>query len=338
MHRRPPNHRQSRRNAAGGWVLRRAAIPLLAIVLVFAAVSNRLAEAFSEVSTANATAETVLVVSSYDTEPYREALEGFRRELEARRDGVQVALCAMGGREDASLVDRAVAAAAPRLIFSLGSLATRAATRQKSVPVVYAMVLRGEEFAGTSNATGVFLEFPAEESLKWVRKILPGRDKVGVVFDPAENRSAVEALRRAAKAAKLDLHAEAVDGPSSLPSALENVSRRVDVLLGVADSMVLSPKTAKEILLFSYRNRIPFVGLSNAWVKAGALYALDRDYADLGAQAAEMAAAVLRGAPVAGLPPSPPRKLVYDLNLKTARHLRLEIPAQWIAQAREVIE
>ncbi|MCD6581287.1 MAG: hypothetical protein J7K90_05755 [Desulfuromusa sp.] len=60
-----------------------------------------------------------------------------------------------------------------------------------------------------------------------------------------------------------------------------------------ANVMVLNPKTAKNILLFSFRNKIPFIGLSNAWVKAGALYALERDYDDIGQQSAEQCVQVL---------------------------------------------
>ena len=51
----------------------------------------------------------------------------------------------------------------------------------------------------------------------------------------------------------------------------------------------MTPQTAEPILLSTLKNKIPLVGLSSSWVKAGALYALDRDYVDIGLQSGELA-------------------------------------------------
>jgi putative ABC transport system substrate-binding protein len=88
--------------------------------------------------------------------------------------------------------------------------------------------------------------------------------------------------------------------------------------------------------LFSFRNRMPFSGLSASWVKAGALYALDRDYEDLGAQCAEMALKVLDGKHAGSIPPARPRKVRYVLNLRTAEHLKLNLPSELVDGAAEV--
>jgi putative ABC transport system substrate-binding protein len=101
---------------------------------------------------------------------------------------------------------------------------------------------------------------------------------------------------------------------------------------------VFNPQTAQSILLFSLRHRIPFVGLSLSWVSAGALYALDRDYQDIGRQCGELALQVIHGARAGALPPSAPRKVVYSVNLKTARQLKVEIPHSLVEGAQKVIE
>ena len=86
------------------------------------------------------------------------------------------------------------------------------------------------------------------------------------------------------------------------------------------------------------RNRIPFVGLSQTWVKAGALYALDRDYEDIGAQCGELAVKILQGTSPSALPPVTPRKVVYSINLRTARHMKLDISPGALRDAQAVIE
>ena len=126
-------------------------------------------------------------------------------------------------------------------------------------------------------------------------------------------------------------------GPSSADrNRIHYSTNRADVLWGLADQVVLNPKTVQSILLFSLRNRIPFVGLSSTWVKAGALYALDRDYGDIGAQCGELAVKVLQGAPPASLSPAGPRKVVYAINMKTARLLKLEIQDSLVQGAQAV--
>jgi putative ABC transport system substrate-binding protein len=70
-------------------------------------------------------------------------------------------------------------------------------------------------------------------------------------------------------------------------------------------------------------------------VKAGALYSLDGDYADLGAQCGEMAARVLEGARPAAIPAAAPRKVQYTLNLYTAKQMRLSLSDQLLGGARQ---
>jgi putative ABC transport system substrate-binding protein len=116
-------------------------------------------------------------------------------------------------------------------------------------------------------------------------------------------------------------------------TALEGMENSIDVLLGISDSVALTPRTAQKVLLYSFRNRIPFVGLSEAWVKAGALYALDRDYKDIGVQCGEMTLRLLNGAKVAEVPPVAPRKVLYTLNMKSAKRMKLKPESALVAGA-----
>ena len=101
---------------------------------------------------------------------------------------------------------------------------------------------------------------------------------------------------------------------------------------------MLSPQTAKEVLLTSFRNRIPVIGASAPWVKSGALYALDWDYADMGAQNAAMALEVIKGTPINKIPVAEPRSVAYTLNLKTAEHMKLDMPAEISRGAKHVYQ
>ena len=100
--------------------------------------------------------------------------------------------------------------------------------------------------------------------------------------------------------------------------------------------MVINAETARSVLLFSFRNRLPFFGLSTAWVKAGALFSLERDYRDIGHQCADLTTAILHGQAPANLPPQSPRKVLYCLNRRTAEQMKVEFPASLWRQAKTV--
>jgi putative tryptophan/tyrosine transport system substrate-binding protein len=237
--------------------------------------------------------------------PYQEALAGFRSSLAVAAPGAAVEVVDLEG--DPARAGAAVEAARQdgvALIFTLGSLATKAAMEGAGeTPVVAGLILREAEISRSANATGVVLEFPVETELRYLQRMLPHQKTIGVLY-----------------------------------GSPENAAREADALWGVADEVVFSPQMAKPILLFSMRNRIPLVGLSESWVRAGALYALDRDYADIGAQCAELTTRILRGASPRSLPPVPPRKVVHFVNGRAARHLKMDLKGPLLSEARSVIE
>lgn len=284
----------------------------------------------------------IAAIVSQDALPYEEALAGFRSHMERLSEGAPAQIDVYLLHGEAAGADAALQSARrdrAQVLLTLGSLATQAAVRQvKDIPIVAGLVLRTEDLEASANATGVVLEFPVETELRWLQRLLPGQRNIGVLFNPAENQGRIDLAARAARDMGLSLHARPVETPKDLPGALESLSSRADVLWGVADQVVLNPQTVKPILLFSLRNRIPFVGLSATWVKAGALYALDRDYGDIGRQCGEMAARILQGAAPRSIPPASPRKVVYSVNMKTARILKLDIQSGLLQGALAVVD
>ena len=95
--------------------------------------------------------------------------------------------------------------------------------------------------------------------------------------------------------------------PAMLPAALARLSSSADALLAVPDTTVYKRETVKALLLFSFRHKLPLIGLSEAWVQAGALYALDWDYRELGAFCGRLALRQLPGARVRSADPAAPR-------------------------------
>ncbi len=280
----------------------------------------------------------ILALVSHDTAPYKEALAGFQQYLSGQNvEAVFDSHFLDGDSSKADQILQKTELKAYSLVAAFGEVATRSAIRKSSkTPIIATMILDTVDFERAPNTTGVVLEFPVETNLEWLKRFFPDNEKVGVIYNPEFNKDKISAALRAAQKLRLHLVAKEVEKPSDIPAALEFLSRRVNVLWGIPDPTVLNPQTAKEVLLFSFRNRIPLSGLSLSWVKAGALYALERDYADLGAQCGEMAVKILEGVPPADIPPKPPRKLIYALNLKTAQHMNLSLSESIIRGAADV--
>jgi putative ABC transport system substrate-binding protein len=269
----------------------------------------------------------VAVVGSRDT-PYREVLQGFRAYLgeHDRKVAVEVYTLSKDQAQNRQAIDR-LRNQHPRLILALGSPSLVAISREiEDIPIVFGLVLKNSLLPNRGNITGVTLEFPVHTQLQWIRRVLPEARTVGVVYNPAENAEKVRAAQTVARPLGLRLDAQPITSPRELPAALEALANSADVFWGLSDRLVVTPQTARSLLLFSFRNRIPFVGLSSSWVKAGALFSLDRDYADIGRQCGELAWKVLQGAKPAQLPAEPPRRVVYVLNQRTADQMKIQFP------------
>jgi len=280
----------------------------------------------------------IAVVINQQSVPYDDIMTGFRARLSDHKPALKFETfrLSLNAQEQTATIAE-VKEFRPRLIVALGSVALHAVSREiQDIPIVFGLVLRDSTRALPDNVTGVFLDFPLESQFSWLRRILPEARRIGVIYNPAQNQDLIVAAKQAATRFGLRLEEHAVTSPRELPAALDALANNADVFWGITDQLVVTPQTAKSLLLFSFRNRIPFIGLSEAWVKAGALYALDRDYPDIGRQCAELAEKILSGARANDLPPETPRQEAYVINRHTAEQMKLELPAKLLQGAAKV--
>jgi putative tryptophan/tyrosine transport system substrate-binding protein len=273
---------------------------------------------------AGASDRIAVVLSSKET-PFEETLNGIRASLskqDADADFEVIQLEGVAAKAGPAL--QQAKKNGTKLIVTLGSLATDAAVHEISdLPIVAALILRDDSLKKAPNLTGVALEFPLEIQIHWIQTLLPNAKTVGVVFNPEENQKRVDAAGRILSGKGMKLAAKEVRSQQDVTSAVEGLGKQADVVWGIADSVAFTSQMARNVLLLSFKNNVPVIGLSPAWVKAGALYSLEWDYADMGAQAGEMAAKILKGTAPSSIAPAPPRKVYYVLNLKTAQQMKI---------------
>ena len=232
----------------------------------------------------------------------------------------------------------AAPALAPTLVVALGSEAALALAKMDVHAPVLCALLPRHSFERALQATGrkassqysaLYLDQPLARQIELIRLALPGAKRIGWLSGP-ESRDMAHTLASVLKAGGLELvQAGVVHGESIFP-ALRSVLRDADVLLAVPDPEVYNANSIQNILLASFRARVPLVAFSPAYVRAGALMALYATPTQVGVQAAAMARAVLLGK---GLPATPQYLQDFSIavNEHVARSLGLTIEPQGLA-------
>lgn len=282
----------------------------------------------------------IVVLSGQDSKPYQDVLMGLQQSLVKQGMTLKVeSLTVQGNSEKLQAALQNVKHHGAKLVVTLGTQATQAAVREiRNLPILASMIITADDIQSAPNATAVLLDFPLETQLQWVKRIVPNTGSVGVLFNPTENQTKIDAAIKTAKGLGLTLVPRSVETPRALPDALDDVTRTIDTLWSIPDSVVMTPQTAEPILLSTLKSKVALIGLSRTWVKAGALYALDRDYFDIGQQCGEIAVRLLQGTEAKAIPVTFPRKVLYSINLKTAGTLNLELSQDLIRGAEQVFQ
>lgn len=293
---------------------------------------------FCTVCTSAATEQiTVAVVRGEKVTPLQQSQQGFQKYFQEKSIAIDVTLYHLTTNPaDTERILKQISRQRPQIILCLGSRPLKAlCSRLSEKSILIGVSLRKIDFECADEVGGVYLEYPPEIQLEWMHRILPQARNVGVIYSTEYNKKKIADANRLAKKMGVKIITREVSAPYQIPAALSYLANRTDVLWGVSDSTVLTPETVRKMLLFSFQNKVPFIGLSKAWGKAGALYALDRNYKDIGMQCAEMAHQEMMNKKEYSLHPKPPRLINYYLNMKTAEHLDITFSSPLVLGAEE---
>lgn len=275
-----------------------------------------------------ATAEKpfIAILCDHNKDPYKQLALAFIAEITKSDPTIESEIFHLehSGNDQAKSIK--ISSRKPLLVLAIGSRAFTFATHQfPKSPLIVTMVVERPTVDKSISCTGVLLTTPPSIHLQWLKRFLPDVRKIGLLYGPQKNSSWLKEARETVPSTEYEIFAEAINKPNDIPKALKKIVRQSETLLSLPNSEIYSRKTAKQILLTTFKNRIPFVGPSRAWVKAGALYALEWDFSDIGRQCADIARDILNGTPTHQIAFKDPVTFGYSLNLKTARHMKLTI-------------
>lgn len=140
--------------------------------------------------------------------------------------------------------------------------------------------------ADARNYSAIYLDQPAARQAALLHAIFPDKRHIGVLYSTAPPE--LPQLRREINARGLSLHEQKVGPEQALHEALSSLLQVTDVLLALPDTTIYNSSTVRNILLTTYRSKVPLVGFSPGYVKAGALCALYSTPAQIAAQTAAL--------------------------------------------------
>jgi putative ABC transport system substrate-binding protein len=230
-----------------------------------------------------------------------------------------------------------------------GALAARQATT--TVPVVVAAMadpardgLVASLARPGGNITGSTFLGPEliPKRLGLLKEIVPGAARVAVLWHPGvySERTMSEMVKQTETAAQrlaLRLQFVGATSPTDFESGVAAMSR------DCADALLVYPSPMlylehRRIVDLAEKHRLPTVYPWREAVDAGGLCAYGANIPEMVRHAAVYVARILRGAKPGELPVEQPTKFELLINVKTAKDLRLTIPASVLARADQIIE
>lgn len=226
------------------------------------------------------------------------------------------------------------------LILAVGMKATEIAAAQTSIPVLAVMVPQAkyeEMLAQPSlkksirSISAIYINQPWNRQLDFLSAALPKRQKIGLLYSPS-TRMAVSRLSQDIVNRGASHNAQQIRSTDELFSQLEAVLEKSDVLMAIPDNMIYSAGNAQNILMTSFNHEVPVVGLSQAYVNAGALCAIFSKPEQMAEQASVVVVAFAR----TGILPEPqyPDQFTIAVNQRVARSLAIEISSPEAIRAR----
>jgi hypothetical protein len=173
--------------------------------------------------------------------------------------------------------------------------------------------------------SAALLDQPPGRQLALIKRALPQYQRVGVLSGP-QTRLIFDVLDKEAQARGLVLRkTQPTNGAEEIYPALKQAIDEAEVILALPDPLIYNSASLQNILLTTYRARIPLVAFSPAYVKAGAVLAVYSTPAQVARRAAEM---LRQWQSVRSLPaPQKPREFEVVVNERVAASLGLWIDA-----------
>ena len=267
----------------------------------------------------------VIVVYVSGLEAYSETVGGLRTRLAGFVPApVFIDLKSPGAEAELSGL---LNTAQPSVVISVGTEPFGIVSSHKvDGAIVPTMILRSDRSRGSQFPTGaqrlpsVYLDVPLASLLNELKILLPSRSRCGVIRNSVRgdpDPSPPGQVRQQG----FTLETALCSRPEDLVKSFLSLKGKADFVVLFPDSSLYNNTTVRPLILASLESRLPIVGFSSSFVRAGAALGVYPDFHDVGVQTADVVQKVIAGK--TGLPDESPRKLQVAINQRVLRLLGL---------------
>ena len=274
------------------------------------------------------------------------AYNGFKQALEdAGIDAEYNVQIAQGDNSANTTIATNLVSSGVDLIFANSTPSAQAvAGATKDIPIVFTSVTDavGAELVDSmespgGNVTGTIDNHPdaIPNTMKFLKEEL-GAKNVGMVFNSGEanSRAQVDAVKEMLKEMDMTVVEASVATSADVKQATESLIGKVDSLYIITDNTVVS--ALESVVSVANEQKLPMMVGEFDSVKRGGLAAYGFEYYDIGYEAGQMAAKILKGeSKPADLPVQVPQNLKLIMNEETAKALGLSIKDEWKVEFSE---
>ena len=211
----------------------------------------------------------------------------------------------------------------PKLVLTRGDAALAAARQLRQTPVLALMSMDSNHLA--PNVSIISMLADPDRYCRLLKKLKVRR--AGIIFDPAKTGWYLKRARIAAEKTGLELVERKISASRDTLHQLSSLSGKVDALWILPDVTAITQETIEGFFLFGLEQAIPVVSFADKHLGLGAAAVIKTDLTELGYQAGDMAAALLKR----GIAPETalvfPRGTTYKTNptvLEKLGHTNLE--------------
>lgn len=190
----------------------------------------------------------------------------------------------------------------------------------------------GRNLTGSSDLT------PIDRHLELIKRIVPGAETIGVIYNGGEANSVkqVEVVKAEAAAGGFTIVEATAVQSSAVLDAARSLVGKVDAIYVPTDSTVVSAIEA--VVRVGQEADLPVIAADTSSVERGAIAALGFNYFDIGYAAGEHAVSVLNGTDPSTLPVRFIDKLDLFVNPASATEMGVSLPDDLVAEAATVVE
>lgn len=269
-----------------------------------------------------------------------EASKGFKQALKDK--GVDVEYDEKNAQNDqnntATIASNFVSQGVDLIFANATPSALAALNATKDIPIVFTSVTDpvGAELVSSmespgGNVTGTSDANPdaIPSTVKFIADEMKAK-KIGTIYNTGEQNSVVQVkdMKKAAKESGVEVVDAPVSTSAEVKQAAESLIGKVDALYIITDNTVVS--ALESVVMVANEKDIPlFVGELDS-VKRGGFAAYGFNYYDIGYQAGEMAAQILKdGKKPSEIPVQFPEKVELEINEKAAKEMGIEVKDEW---------